>query len=111
MDNLMEQSMICDVDDHGEAVNDTPEVYTMLNPNTYQSTQPGRMIPPLDEHILDLLRIGPHIEDAVKQVHEDMKQVIKTQVNENIGIKRKRKDDEIDWESMRSSPRDGLNFL
>ena len=26
MDNLLEQSMLCDVDDHGEAVNDTLEV-------------------------------------------------------------------------------------
>ena len=44
MDNLIEQSMLCDVDDHGEAVTDTLEVYTMLNPNTqytFQATQPG----------------------------------------------------------------------
>ena len=38
MDNLLEQSMLCDVDDHGEAVNDTLEVYKMLNPYTYPTT-------------------------------------------------------------------------
>ena len=65
------------------------------------------MIPPLDEHILDLLRIGPHIEDAVKQVHEDMKQVFKTQVNEKIGIKRKRKDDEFVVDETKKFHADG----
>lgn len=103
MDSLIEQSMLCDADDDGEAVNDHLPVHKMLSPNTqytyqalrHRATQPGRIIPPPAEHILDLLRISPQIEGAVKQVHEDMKEVFNTKVNEKIGNKRKRKDDEF----------------
>ena len=102
MDSLIEQSMLCQVDEHGEAVNDLLPVHAMLNPNTqfmYQAlrhrvTQPGRIVPPPAEHILDILRINPKIEEAVKPVHEDMKEVFKTKVNEKITNKRKRQDDE-----------------
>ena len=103
MDSLIEQSMLCEVDEDGEAANDQLSVHTMLNPNTqytyqalrHRATQPGRIIPPPAEHILDILRINPHIEEAVKQVHEDMKEVFKTKVNEKIANKRKRQDDEL----------------
>ena len=101
MDNLIEMSMLCEEDENGDAVNDDLPVSTMLNPNTqymyqalrHRATNPGRILPTPAEHILDLLKINPRIEEALGGVHEDIKEVFKTKVNEKMAHKRKRQDE------------------
>ena len=102
MDELIETMMLAEQDEEGNTVRDSLDTNNTLNPNTqylfqslsFRARNPGRVLPPVQQHILETLEIceedRTEIERCSNQVFEEIRKIFKTKINEKELNKRKR---------------------
>ena len=118
-DDLIDVMMLTETqtDETGEVIDSVDHLNTenMENPSIqylfqclrHRALHPGRVLPPPDDHIMEILRINSDIEAAAVPVLEDIRNMFPTKVNEKEVSKRKRSEKDDSDDSKKAKLDDG----